>query len=139
MILEILINGITVPTHFDTVIISNNMTSPSPDCYTTIRSMTIKSDILDRTDITLAHDLVTELDLFPQFDLFTELQGVSIEHLQQVLHADRWPSFGCWMSSVHRYFSFRFNCRHYRNFNLIWVSMKQATGMPWPSNCALML
>ena len=55
----------------------------------TFWSLTIYSDTLHRSDITLTRDLVPELDLVTEFDLFTEFREVSIEHLQRVWHADR--------------------------------------------------
>ena len=67
----------------DTDVLLNNMKSSSPGYQTTFWSMTIYSDILHRSNITLTHDLFTE------FDLLTELQHVSLEHLLRVFHADR--------------------------------------------------
>ena len=46
--------------------------------------MTIYSDTLHWSDISLNHDLVTELNLISDFYIITTVQEVSIEHLQQV-------------------------------------------------------
>ena len=50
----------------DTGILSNNMRSPSPECYTTFWRMTIYSDTLHRSDITAMFDPVTDLDLITE-------------------------------------------------------------------------
>ena len=51
-----------------TGILSNNMMSPSPLCYTTFWMMTIYSDILHWSGITPIFDPITDLDLITKFD-----------------------------------------------------------------------
>ena len=52
-----------------TGILSNNMKSPSPECYTTFWMMTIYSDTLYWSGITQIFDPITDLDLITEFDL----------------------------------------------------------------------
>ena len=56
-----------------TGILSNNKRSPSPECYTTFWMMTIYSDTLHWSGITLnwMFDPITDLDLIAEFDFFT--------------------------------------------------------------------
>ena len=49
-------------------ILSNNMRSPSPECYTTFWMMTIYSDTLHWSGITPILDPITDLDLITEFD-----------------------------------------------------------------------
>ena len=51
-----------------TGILSNNMRSPSPECYTTFWMTTIYSDTLHLSGITPIFDPVTDLDLIIEFD-----------------------------------------------------------------------
>ena len=51
--------------------------------------MTIYSDILHWSDISLNHDLVTKLDLITDFDVITKFQ-VSMDHLQRLRLANGW-------------------------------------------------
>ena len=72
-----------------TGILSNNMRSPSPECYTTFWMMTIYSDTLHWSGITPMFDPITDLDLITEFDFLPKLREVSIEHLQRMRHANR--------------------------------------------------
>ena len=58
-----------------TGILSNNMRSPSPECYNTFWMMTIYSDTLYWSGITPIFDPITDLDIIIEFDFFTELRG----------------------------------------------------------------
>ena len=49
-------------------ILSNNMRSPSPECYTTFWMMTIYSDTLYWSGITRIFEPITDLDLITEFD-----------------------------------------------------------------------
>ena len=49
----------------DTGILSNNMKSLSPKCYISFYTMTVCSDILDRSDITLIRYLASDRTLLP--------------------------------------------------------------------------
>ena len=71
-----------------TGILSNNIRSPSPECYTTFWRMTIYIDTLHWSGITPIFDSITDLDLITEFDLLPNCE-VSIEHLQRVRHANR--------------------------------------------------
>ena len=51
-----------------TGILSNNMRSPSPECYTTFWMMTIYSDTFHWSGITPIFDPITDLDLITIFD-----------------------------------------------------------------------
>ena len=51
-----------------TGILSNNMRSPSPECYTTFWMMTIYSDTLHWSGITPIFDPITDIDLITEFD-----------------------------------------------------------------------
>ena len=51
-----------------TGILSNNMRSPSPECYTTFWMMTVYSDTLHWSGITLIFDPIIDLDLITEFD-----------------------------------------------------------------------
>ena len=51
-----------------TGILSNNMRSPSPECYPTFWMMTIYSDVLHWSGITPIFDPITDLDLTTEFD-----------------------------------------------------------------------
>ena len=55
----------------------------------TFWDMTIYSDTLHLSDISLDRDLVTELDLITYFDIKTRFNEVSIEHLLRVRLANR--------------------------------------------------
>ena len=70
-------------------ILFNNTKTPSSECCTTFWSMTIYSDTLHRSGITLSHDIVTELHFVTEFDQFTEFREISIEHLRRLWHANR--------------------------------------------------
>ena len=61
---------------------SNNMKFPSPKSDPLFLSMTIYSDTLDWSYISLTQDPVTEVDLITDFDLLNKFREVSIEHLQ---------------------------------------------------------
>ena len=49
-------------------VLSNNMRSPSPECYTTFWMTTIYSDTLHWSGITPTFDPITDLDLVTEFD-----------------------------------------------------------------------
>ena len=55
----------------------------------TFRGMTICSDTLHWSDITLTRDIITEPDIITAFYLITEFRKVSIEHMQRVRLASR--------------------------------------------------
>ena len=57
----------------DMGISSNIMKSPSPECYKTFWDMTIYTDTLSWSDITLICELITDLDFITDFDLITKL------------------------------------------------------------------
>ena len=48
---------------------SNNMKSPSPQCYMIFLGMAMNSDTINLSDISLFRDIVNELDLMTDFDL----------------------------------------------------------------------
>ena len=72
-----------------TGILSNNMRSRSPECYTTFWMMTVYSDTLNWSCTAPIFDPITDLDLITEYDFFTYLREVSIEQLQRVWHANR--------------------------------------------------
>ena len=73
----------------DMGISSSNMKSPSPKCSMTLLDMTIHSDTLHWSEISLNRDLITELCLITDFDLITKFWEVSIEYLQWVRPSNR--------------------------------------------------
>ena len=72
-----------------TGILSNNLRSPSPECYTTFWMMVIHSDILNWSGITPFFWSYYWSAPYYRIWLFTWLREVSIEHLQRVRHANR--------------------------------------------------
>ena len=72
-----------------TGILSNNMRSPSPECYTTFWMMTIYSDTLHWSGITPIVLPYYRSGPHYRIWLFSKLQEVSIEHLQRARHANR--------------------------------------------------
>ena len=64
----------------DMGISSNIMKSPSPKCYMKFWDMTIYSDTLHWSDISLNRYLVTELGLITDFYVISKFREVSIEH-----------------------------------------------------------
>ena len=57
---------------------------PSPECKMKFWNMTICTDTIHWSDMTLTCDLVTELDPVFDFNLFTKFWEVSIEDLQRM-------------------------------------------------------
>ena len=58
-----------------TGILSNNMMSPSPECYTTFWMMTINSDTLHWLGITPIFYPISDLDLITEFDFYLIARG----------------------------------------------------------------
>ena len=78
----------------------NIMRSPSPKFYMTFWDMTIYSDTLHWSDISINRIFVTELDLITDFCFITKFWEVSKEHLQQMRLSNRGRLFGLMLRSL---------------------------------------
>ena len=87
-----------------TGILSNNMRSPSSECYTTFWRMTKYSDTLHWSDITSIFDPVTDMDLITNFDILPNWARFpkSINFATEDAYLSLWDLlvFLCWGQSL---------------------------------------
>ena len=141
-------------------ILSNNMRSPSDECYTTFWMMTIYSGIRHWSGITPIFDPGTDMDLISEFYLIARgfhrafAMGVACQQ-RTLTPPDTWscPTLGLasvlilrpispefvffpdfWVSNIHRYFFF---CTI--PAILCFCSTKCINGIPIMSHCRVLL